>query len=44
MSLPASLQALSDSAFTALLERHSNSLQDWSKDEKQQLETVFRTQ
>lgn len=41
MSLPASLQALSDSAFTALLERHSNSLQDWSKDEKQQLETVL---
>lgn len=41
MSLPAALQALSDSAFTTLLERHSNSLQDWSQDEKQQLETVL---
>ncbi|GLT15107.1 bifunctional [glutamate--ammonia ligase]-adenylyl-L-tyrosine phosphorylase/[glutamate--ammonia-ligase] adenylyltransferase [Vibrio algivorus] len=41
MSLPAALQALSDSAFTTLLERHSNSLEDWSQDEKQQLETVL---
>lgn len=41
MSLPAPLQALSQSAFNTLLERSSNSLTHWLSDEIQQLETVL---